>query len=405
MMQNPDGLGERVTGVLAREHGEGWRDLIRTNGDAWLRIAADPSAPTADLYDGRLSELRVPTLVIHGARDPRTEPGELEALRDSMRPARVEVLPEGGHSPHSERATADDVTRIVASSLVIALDHVSRDFATPDGGGYRALDDITLSIDAGSFVAIVGPSGCGKSTLLNIIAGLLAPSAGTVRIDGAPLAGLNPRATYMFQQDALLPWKTVRENVALGLTLAGVAKAEAHARADGWLARVGLAAFADHYPSQLSGGMRKRAVMAQNWIIDRDIVLMDEPFSALDVHTRQQMETELLELWEGSGLSRTLPEAPAEPPVVSGFSQTKRKTVVFITHDLEEAITLADEVVVLSAGPSARVVARHAVSLTRPRDLMELRTAPAFVDMYRAIWAVLREEVIKSQRDAEVRHG
>jgi NitT/TauT family transport system ATP-binding protein len=274
---------------------------------------------------------------------------------------------------------------------VIALERVSRDFTTPDGGRYRALDDITLSIDAGSFVAIVGPSGCGKSTLLNIIAGLLPPSEGTVRVGGAPLTALNQRATYMFQQDALLPWKTVRENVALGLTLAGIAKPDAHARANAWLARVGLAAFADHYPSQLSGGMRKRAVMAQNWIIDRDIVLMDEPFSALDVHTRQQMETELLTLWE---------ENTGEHAETAG-----KKTVVFITHDLEEAITLADEVVILSAGPSAHIVARHPVTLARPRDLMELRTAPAFVDMYRAIWAVLRQEVMKSQRDAEVRRG
>jgi NitT/TauT family transport system ATP-binding protein len=265
---------------------------------------------------------------------------------------------------------------------MITLDGVSRDFATPDGRGYRALDGITLSIDAGAFVAIVGPSGCGKSTLLNIIAGLLPASEGTVRVGGAPLAGLNQRATYMFQQDALLPWKSVRENVALGLTLAGVARADADARADRWLSRVGLAAFADHYPSQLSGGMRKRAVMAQNWIIDRDIVLMDEPFSALDVHTRQQMETELLEIWSA-----------------------EKKTVVFITHDLEEAIALADEVVVLSAGPSAHVVARHAIALPRPRDLMELRMAPSFVDTYRAIWAVLREEVVKSQRSLESRRG
>jgi NitT/TauT family transport system ATP-binding protein len=313
--------------------------------------------------------------------------------------------------------------------IAVELDHVSRDFLTPDGRGYRALDDISLSIAAGSFSAIVGPSGCGKSTLLNIAAGLLAPSTGSVRIDGEALAGLNRRATYMFQQDALLPWKTVRENVALGLTLGGVPRSDAHARADGWLTRVGLSAFAAHYPSQLSGGMRKRVVMAQNWIIDRGIVLMDEPFSALDVHTRQRMETELLELWEGSGLSRTLPEPstpreasrpepstppeasrpePSTPPeastrasVVSGFSQTRRKTIVFVTHDLEEAIALADEVVILSAGPAARVVARHPVGLERPRDLMELRTTPAFVDLYRAIWAVLREEVIRSQRTVE----
>jgi NitT/TauT family transport system ATP-binding protein len=297
--------------------------------------------------------------------------------------------------------------------IALELDGVSRDFTTPDGRGYRALEEISLSVPAGSFVAVVGPSGCGKSTLLNIVAGLLPPSRGTVRVDGGVLAGLNRRATYMFQQDALLPWKTVRENVALGLTLGGARKADAHARADAWLDRIGLAAFAAHYPSQLSGGMRKRVVMAQNWIIDRSILLMDEPFSALDVHTRQRMETELLTLWEGSGLSRTLPEQGSglsrTPPeaashisAVSGFSQTARKTVVFVTHDLEEAIALADQVVVLSAGPAARVVAQHVVTLDRPRDLMELRTTPAFVDLYRAIWAVLRQEVIRSQRAVEI---
>jgi NitT/TauT family transport system ATP-binding protein len=287
----------------------------------------------------------------------------------------------------------------------LELERVSRDFATPDGRGYRALDDVSLSISAGSFVAIVGPSGCGKSTLLNIAAGLLAPSTGAVRVDGEALTGINRRATYMFQQDALLPWKTVRENVALGLTLGGVASPEAQARAGAWLARVGLEAFAAHYPSQLSGGMRKRVVMAQNWILDRSILLMDEPFSALDVHTRQQMESELLALWEGSGLSRTLPESITPASVVSGFSQTSRKTVVFVTHDLEEAIALADEVVVLSAGPAGHIVARHPVTLDRPRDLMELRTAPEFIDLYRAIWAVLRQEVVKSQQPVEQRRG
>src|SRR5712664_1693773 len=183
--------------------------------------------------------------------------------------------------------------------IALELDRVCRDFVTPAGRTYRAIEDISLAVEAGAFVAIVGPSGCGKSTLLNVAAGLLPPTSGRVRVDGTPVDGLNRRATYMFQQDALLPWKTVRDNVALGLTLSGVARAEAHARADAWLARVGLAAFAAHYPSQLSGGMRKRVAMAQNWIIDRGIVLMDEPFSALDVHTRQRMESELLALWEG----------------------------------------------------------------------------------------------------------
>jgi sulfonate transport system ATP-binding protein len=260
----------------------------------------------------------------------------------------------------------------------LEFDGVSRTFSTPDGSTYAAVEDVSLAIAAGSFVALVGPSGCGKSTVLNLGAGLLSPSAGVIRAEGAALSGLNRRATYMFQQDALLPWKTVRDNAALGLVLAGTPRAEADRTADQWLARVGLAPFGSHFPSQLSGGMRKRVAMAQNWIIDRPIVLMDEPFSALDVHTRQFMETELLGLWEQGGQAK--------------------KTVLFVTHDLEEAIALADEVVVLSAGPASHIVARHPVPLSRPRDLMELRTAPVFVDLYRSLWAVLRQEVLRSQR-------
>ncbi|HMJ88033.1 MAG TPA: ATP-binding cassette domain-containing protein, partial [Vicinamibacterales bacterium] len=208
-------------------------------------------------------------------------------------------------------------------------------------------------------------------------------------------------------------WKNVRENVALGLVLAGVASADANARANEWLARVGLSAFAAHYPSQLSGGMRKRVTMAQNWILDRGMLLMDEPFSALDVHTRQRMETELLTLWEATAENAEVaeknnsPRAQRLPGRSSGNAERAKagplrlkKTVVFVTHDLEEAIALADEVVVLSAGPASHVVARHPVSLDRPRDLFELRTSAAFVDLYRSLWAVLRDEVIKSQRDA-----
>jgi NitT/TauT family transport system ATP-binding protein len=265
------------------------------------------------------------------------------------------------------------------SAPALELIHVSRSFLAPDGGEYRALEDVSLAVPAGAFLAIVGPSGCGKSTLLNVAAGLLAPTGGTVRVGDVALSGINRRATYMFQQDALLPWKDVRENVALGLTLAGVGRAEARARADVWLERVGLTGFARHFPAQLSGGMRKRVAMAQNWIIDRDVLLMDEPFGALDIHTRQRMEGELLALWGES-----------------------RKTIVFVTHDLEEAIALADEVVVLSAGPASRIVSRHAVPLERPRDLLDLRTVPAFIDLYRSIWADLRQEVIKSHASGRV---
>jgi len=263
--------------------------------------------------------------------------------------------------------------------IALELDRVSQSFLTPDGMVYQAIEDVSLQIRAGSFVALVGPSGCGKSTVLNVAAGLLTASSGVVSVDGKTLTGLNRRATYMFQQDALLPWKSVRDNVALGLTLAGASRNEAHQKAEEWLARVGLTTFADHFPSQLSGGMRKRVAMAQNWIIDRSIVLMDEPFSALDVHTRQMMETELLALWG---------------------EDTNAKTILFVTHDLEEAIALADEVLVLSAGPRSRVVARHSITLERPRDLMELRTTPVFLDLYRSLWAVLRQEVVRSQRRA-----
>jgi NitT/TauT family transport system ATP-binding protein len=266
---------------------------------------------------------------------------------------------------------------------MLEVDRVTREFATPDGRMYCTLQNISLTVKPGAFVAIVGPSGCGKSTLLNIVAGLLPPSSGRVRVGGEELSGLNRRATYMFQQDALLPWKDVRDNVALGLVLAGRSRVDANRHADEWLARVGLAAFASHYPSQLSGGMRKRVAMAQNWVIDRDILLMDEPFSALDVHTRQRMESELLALWE-----------------TESQAVRSRKTVLFVTHDLEEAIALADEVVVLSAGPASHIVAEHRVDLERPRDLLELRTSAAFVDLYRTLWAVLREEVIRSQRES-----
>jgi NitT/TauT family transport system ATP-binding protein len=248
----------------------------------------------------------------------------------------------------------------------IRLEGVSKQF-----GGYTAIQNVDLDVSAGAFVSVVGPSGCGKSTLLNLAAGLIQPSAGSVSIFGEPLAGLNRRAGYMFQQDALLPWKTVAGNVALGLRFRGAPDAESQAR--DWIARVGLQNFAAAYPSQLSGGMRKRVAMAQSWIVNPDILLMDEPFSALDVHTRLRMESELLALWT-----------------------TSPKAVLFVTHDLEEALALADEVVVLSAGPSSRVVNRYAVDLPRPRDLIDIRTEPRFAELYRQIWADLREEVLAS---------
>ena len=236
--------------------------------------------------------------------------------------------------------------------------------------GYVAIENIDLRVEAGRFVAVVGPSGCGKSTLLNLAAGLLAPTTGSVHIFGQLLTGINARSGYLFQQDALLPWKTVLENVALGPTFRGQ---DAREEALRWIGRVGLTGFEDRYPAQLSGGMRKRVALAQTWIAGPDIVLMDEPFSALDVHTRVRMETEVLDLWTGSG-----------------------KTVLFVTHDLEEAIALGDEVVVLSAGPAARVVSRFEVDLPRPRPLLDIRTEPRFHQLYAQVWSALRGEVMRS---------
>ncbi len=214
-----------------------------------------------------------------------------------------------------------------APAPALALERITCTFAARPGvkGGnaayYTAVKDTSLSVAAGEFVSVVGPTGCGKSTLLNVAAGLLAPSAGSVRIDGATLSGINERAGYMFQADALMPWRSALANVRAGLEFHGAAKAEATSRAREWLTRVGLAGFEDRFPHQLSGGMRKRVALAQMLILDPQLLLMDEPFAALDVQTRQLMENELLDLWHAN-----------------------RKSVLFITHDLEEAISLSDRV-------------------------------------------------------------
>ena len=262
----------------------------------------------------------------------------------------------------------------------IRLDRITKHFLTPSGARHTVVDNMTLAVRDGKFLSVVGPSGCGKSTILNLTAGLMTPSHGSVQIYGQTLAGLNRRASYMFQQDGLLPWKTGLENVVLCLVFRRRQRAEAEELGREWISRVGLEGFADSFPHQLSGGMRKRVAMAQNWIVNPDMLLMDEPFSALDIHTRLKMEQELLHLWSGS-----------------------RKTVLFVTHDLEEAIALSDEVAVLSAGPASRVVNRYEVTLARPRDLIDIRTQPEFIDLYRHIWADLRQEVLKSYEPNEAR--
>ncbi|MGQ0509478.1 MAG: ABC transporter ATP-binding protein [Betaproteobacteria bacterium] len=237
---------------------------------------------------------------------------------------------------------------------------------------YTAVQEASLSVAPGEFVSVVGPTGCGKSTLLNLAAGLLAPSSGAVRVFGEPLAGINGRAGYLFQSEALMPWRNALQNVTAGLEFRDVEPAAARSQAEDWLRRVGLGGFGDRFPHQLSGGMRKRVALAQTLILNPQILLMDEPFSALDVQTRQLMENELLELWSAD-----------------------RKSVVFITHDLEEAIALSDRVVVLSAGPASHPIGEYRIDLPRPRDVSEIRLSPRFVEIHAEIWHAMKDEVLK----------
>ncbi|MCU1696673.1 MAG: transporter ATP-binding protein [Mycobacterium sp.] len=254
-------------------------------------------------------------------------------------------------------------------SPAIELRHVTKRFRTPKGGVFTALRDFDLTIQPGEFCAVVGPTGCGKSTTLTLVSGLERPSAGTVTVAGQPVSGITPGVGFVFQQDAVFPWKSVLDNVAAGPRFRGQSRTKANAGARDWLRRVGLAGFEDRYPHQLSGGMRKRVALAQSLINEPQVLLMDEPFSALDVQTRSIMSDELLSLWE-----------------------LTRPAVIFVTHDLEEAIALADKVVVLTAGPGT-VKSVFQVDLPRPRRTQEIRFEPEFVAIYEQIWDALRAEV------------
>ena len=263
------------------------------------------------------------------------------------------------------------------ASMAVALDDATVAFDVAGGSFYTAVEQATLRVADGEFVAIVGPTGCGKSTLLNVAAGLLQPVSGSVRIFDQPLRSLNKQAGYLFQADALFPWKTARDNVAIGLEVAGTVRDEAAERAQGWLDAVGLGAFGARYPHMLSGGQRKRVALAQVLIRNPKILLMDEPFGPLDAQTRQVMGNLLLDLWTRD-----------------------RKAVLFVTHDLEEAIALADRVVIMSAGPSARIIGDWRVTLPRPRDIFEVRLDKEFHALHREISSVLKAEVMKTYAQA-----
>ena len=259
------------------------------------------------------------------------------------------------------------------ANIAIALKEVAISFTLTDGQRYDAVAPSSLTVAEGEFVAIVGPTGCGKSTLLNAAAGLLQASGGTVTSLGKTLVGLNKDAGYLFQQDALMPWKTALDNVAIGLEVAGVSRGEAVTKASAMLARVGLKTFMDRYPHQMSGGQRKRVALAQVLVREPKILLMDEPFGPLDAQTRLIMGELLLGLW-----------------------QADKKAVMFVTHDLDEAISLADRVVIMSAGPAARIIGDFTIDIQRPRDITDIKSNPRFHALHTLIWGVLRDEVRKT---------
>ncbi|WP_414709297.1 ABC transporter ATP-binding protein [Rhizobium sp.] len=267
----------------------------------------------------------------------------------------------------------------IAAPRAVRLNNVSISFGIAGGKRFDAVAGTDLDVAGDEFLAIVGPTGCGKSTLLNVAAGLLEPASGSVEIFGRPLMGVNRQAGYLFQQDSLMPWKTVLENVAIGLEVSGVSANEARKSAMEWLERVGLGGFADRYPRMLSGGQRKRVGLAQVLIRNPKLLLMDEPFGPLDAQTRLIMGDLLLNLWS-----------------------VDKKAVMFVTHDLDEAIALADRIVIMSAGPKSRIIGDFRVSIPRPRDIAEIRHDPAFTELHKSIWHALREEVMTAYQQTNV---
>jgi len=267
-------------------------------------------------------------------------------------------------------AVSEDAARIEILGL-------TKRYLTPKGETFTAISDVTLSVEPGQFCAIVGPTGCGKSTTLAQVSGLERPSVGSVTVGGRMVDGITDGVSYMFQADALFPWKTVLANVVIGPVLLGTPKREATALAMDWLRRVGLAGFEDRYPHQLSGGMRKRVAMAAALINNPRILLMDEPFGALDVQTKAIMQNELLQLWEGL-----------------------RPSVLFITHDLDEAVALADKVVIMTSSPGS-VKDVFDIDLPRPRgDVQEIRHESRFLELQGQIWSSLKDEVTRAYKQS-----
>ena len=235
---------------------------------------------------------------------------------------------------------------------VLALDGVSKTFESARGERVVALAPVSLEIPRGRFLTILGPSGCGKSTIFNIIAGLEMPSTGSVTLDGTPILGMSGVVSYMLQKDLLLPWRSIIDNVILGMEIDRVPRAEAKARALPLLERYGLGGFEHRYPAELSGGMRQRAALLRTMLCDRDVILLDEPFAALDAQTRSDMQEWLLDVWDDF-----------------------KKTVIFVTHDVDEGVYLSDEIVMMSGRPG-RILERVPIELARPRKRSIITSRP-----------------------------
>jgi NitT/TauT family transport system ATP-binding protein len=257
-------------------------------------------------------------------------------------------------------------------SAQIVIDAVSHLYRPPRGRAVLALEDVSLTVNNREFVALLGPSGCGKSTLLYLVGGFLPVETGAIRIDGKPVASPGPDRGIVFQHFALFPWKTVRGNILYGLERQGMARAEREQRAQDFIALVGLTGFEDSYPAQLSGGMKQRTAIARTLAFDPKILLMDEPFGALDAQTRSLMQGELLSIW-----------------------QRTPKTVIFVTHDVQEAVYLADRVAVMSARPG-RI--KTIVDTKFDKNDPEIFKTKAFVEKFDEIWNLVRVEAIKAQK-------
>jgi NitT/TauT family transport system ATP-binding protein len=252
----------------------------------------------------------------------------------------------------------------MARPPAVELRGVSKTFISRNAN-VDVLSGLNISLESGEFLAIVGPSGSGKSTVLNLLAGLDRPSTGAVLCQGRPVEAVNTDIGYLTQHDSLLPWRTVEQNIAVPLEIRGAGRGEIATNVRAMIEQVGLEGFERHYPSQLSGGMRKRAMLARTLIYDPSILLMDEPFGPLDAQLKLTLQAELLKLWSA-----------------------RRKTVVFVTHDIVEAITLADRVLVFSARPS-QIKLDEPIEIPRPREVHEVRFHPTFEDHYRRLWAAL----------------